>query len=296
MRRGLWICGLVAGAMSLAASDLTAYSVRPSDIDHGVAAFDEPNYILFDRATTRTAPLVVFLTGTGGQPSWSKDFLSVVAGQGYRVIGLEYDDTPAVSQVCPRDPDPACSADFRRMRIYGGGPSSKVHNPAAETIVVRLVQLLRALDKGKPDEGWGQYLNGDQPSWDRLVLSGMSQGAGMAAYMAKAHAVRRVVLFSSPWDVAGPDHAPAPWLSEPSQTPLDRWYAEYHEQERTAALIVRAYAALRIPPDHIRVFKLGAPALAGRSDNPYHVSTIRNPGYEADWRAMFGSISEAPPK
>ena len=236
----------------------------------------------------------MFLTGTGGRPRALIAFLGVVVEQGYRAIGLEYDDTPAVSQVCPRDPDPRCSESFRAMRVDGSGDATVVHNPVAESIVARLVAALHVLDRDDPAGGWGGYLDGDQPRWDRLVVGGLSQGAGMAAYIAMHHVVRRVVLFSSPWDVTGRDRRPAPWLAQPSLTPLDRWYAEYHAQEQTVPLIRQAYAALRIPPDHIEVFDQDLAPDAARSSNPYHVNTIRDRRYVDRWRELFGRADEGP--
>ena len=186
--------------MATTVSAQTVWQVRPSDVDPRVRQFDDPS-LVFDTQAPPGAPLVVFFPGTDGTPERSHDFLSVVAGQGYRVIGLEYDDTPAVSQTCPKDPDPDCSTTFRRMRVYGDG-QARVDNPPAEAIVVRLSMLLQALDARHPGEGWGQYLDGDRPRWDRIVVSGLSQGAGMAAFIAKKHEVARVVLFSSPWDLS----------------------------------------------------------------------------------------------
>ena len=174
------------------------------------------------------------------------------------------------------------------MRIYGTGNSRTVANPPAEAIVARLVAALRALDRQAPREGWGAYLDGDQPRWDRILVSGLSQGAGMAAFIAKQHLVYRVVLFSSPWDWTGPDRHPAPWLSGPSATPMDRWQAEYHRRERTAPQIAAAYQALGIPADHVRIFDRDLPAGAPQDGNPYHGSTVRDPGYEPQWRAMYG--------
>lgn len=51
-----------------------------------------------------TAPLVVFFPGTGGKPEGTRRLFNVVAQQGYRVIGLEYNDVPSVQQVCPLTP------------------------------------------------------------------------------------------------------------------------------------------------------------------------------------------------
>jgi len=282
---------LLAAAPALAQT--RTYEIQPSSIDQGVLAFDAPSVVMPNTAV-RGAPLVLFLTGTGGKPANARDFLKVIAGQGYPVIALEYDDEPAVAQVCPQNPDADCSEAFRRMRVDGpnaNGPgTSPVTNPPNEAITVRLGTLLTSLTQTKPGEGWDYYLDGDQVRWDRVVVSGLSQGAGMAAYIAKHHAVARVVLFSSPWDATSPDHVPAPWLMKPSATPMDRWFAEYNARENTVGLIKNAYDALQIPPDHIRVFSRDLPAgFRGNSPNPYHVITIRDPAYVADWRAMFGT-------
>jgi hypothetical protein len=107
------------------------------------------------------------------------------------------------------------------------------------------------------------------------------------------------VLFSSPWDdihLPGQPQTTAPWLSKPSATPMDRWYAEYNQHENTAKLIAKAYAALRIPPDHIHVFSLDLPLAYGKhSSNPFHDVTIRDSRYTPEWKAMFGSAQEVAP-
>ena len=268
-----------------------AYEIQPSNLDGGIHNFDAPNLVIPNRSVPG-APLVVFLTGTGGKPTGTANFLKFIASQGYAVIALEYDDEPAVSQTCPQNPDPDCSEAFRRMRIDGvsdGPGTSPVTNSPNETIDARLATLLRFLTQDKPGEGWDYYLDGDNIRWERIVVSGLSQGAGMAAYIAKHHQVARVVLFSSPWDVTGPTHAPAPWLSLPSATPMDRWFAEYHARELTAGLIRNAYTALQIPADHIRVFSHDLPSdFHGNSPNPFHVNTIRDERYAPDWKIMFG--------
>jgi hypothetical protein len=231
---------------------------------------------------------VVFMPGTGGRPQNLLPLLHVIAGQGYRVIGLRYDDVPAVVQVCPHDPDPGCSARFRAMRSFGTG-SGPVSNPPDEAIVPHLTQLLANLDRANPAAHWNRYLAGDgTPAWGRIVLSGLSQGAGMAAFIAKQVAVQRVVLFSSPWDMTGPDAHPAPWLATASATPSERWWAERHARERTTQLIANAYRALAIPGDQILIFDL---PLAGPSalDNPFHAATAHDVRYAPQWRRLFGT-------
>jgi hypothetical protein len=265
--------------------------VLPSVVDPRVTHFDFPDVIYNGGAGTRGAPLVVFLPGTnGGANGGPALLLDTVAKQGYRVIFLPYDDDPAVAQVCPRRPPP-CSARFREARVFGGdGP---VSNPPAEAIVTRLAALLHYLDRKHPDAGWGGYIAGDGgPAWPRIVVSGLSQGAGMAAYIAKQFPVRRVVLFSSPWDAFGPQELPAPWLATASATPPWRWWAERHARENTTRLIAQAYGVLGIPPEHLLVFDGGLPPSAS-GQNPYHGSTVSLPAYVPQWQTMFGKADAA---
>ncbi len=267
----------------------TVYSVLPSQTDPAIAQFNEPNVALIGKNEGANAQLAVFLPGTGGRPMNVMSLLRVIAGQGYRVIGLEYNDEPAVVQVCPRDPDLACSGDFREERIFGGKDGAAVQNPPQETIVHRLVALLRYLDRQYPADNWKHYLAGDEPDWSKIVMSGLSQGAGMSAYIAKRRAVARVVLFSSPWDFSGRERQLAPWLAWPSATPPERWFAEYHRREKTADLVAQAYAVLRIPADHIQVFDLDLPeGKGGGGGNPFHGSTVHLEGYVPQWQMLYG--------
>jgi hypothetical protein len=273
------------------AGNVITQEIRASETDPSITRFNEPSVIVFDEETPAESPLVVFMPGTGGKPSNAMYFLRVVAQQGYRVIGLEYNDEPAVIQECPRSPDPACSANFRERRIFGGNRRSPVENTQAETIVNRLVKLLSYLQEHDQARHWDGYLLEGEPNWSRIVVSGLSQGAGMAAYIAKRKLVARVVLFSSPWDYLRPSQQLAPWIGEPSATPPDRWFAEYHRRENTAALIARAYQVLRIPNGNIRVFDLDLPKdMKFKSENPYHGSTVRVPAYAPEWQFLFGGF------
>jgi predicted esterase len=284
--------GALLASRITAAGDLVVQEIRPSEADPAITRFDEPNFIVFDEQTAPGSQLVVFLPGTDGKPGNAAHLLRLVAAQGYRVIGLEYNDDPAVVQVCPRSPDPACSGNFRRRRIFGGEGRSPVENTQAETIVNRLVTLLGYLQEHDSARRWDGYLLNGEPNWSRIVVSGLSQGAGMAAYIAKHKSVARVVLFSSPWDFQRSSQRLAPWLTDPSATPPERWFAEYHRRENTAALIARAYQALQIPMSNIRIFDLDLPKdMKFKSDNPYHGSTIRVPAYAPEWEFLFGRSS-----
>jgi predicted esterase len=266
--------------------------IKPSATDPAIERFDTAHYVLFNAKTGPAADLLVFLPGTGGEPPGPLRFLEAAADAGYRVISLAYNDTPAVAVYCPRKPDPACSEKFRRMRIYGDGAIDRaIDNAGAESIVNRLVKLLQYLEQREPERKWSNYLENGTLNWSRIAFAGQSQGAGMAAYIAKEHVVARVILFSSPWDFTvsnGNVRKLAPWIATPGKTPPDRWFGGYHARENTAGLIAEAYAALRIPPDHIRIFRLGLPAgrPQGKGGNPFHGEGIRNPAY-AEQRAFL---------
>ena len=273
--------------------DQAVYIIKPSDTDSRIRNFDAPNYVILNKGISDRAQLVIFMPGTSGKPR-NTPFFTVISDLGYRIINLEYNDAPAVNVVCPKDPDPDCSANFRQDRIYGGKVSSHTGTPPPETIMNRITKLLKYLVQHNPQEHWAGYLVNGKPDWSRIVVCGLSQGAGMAAYIAKHQAVARVVLFSSPADFvlerAMPDgDSPAAWLKMSSATPMDRWYAEYHARERATTRLQRAYHALGIPEDHIFVFDLDLQVgSAHKGDNPFHGSTITNTGYSQKWRSMFG--------
>lgn len=286
---------MIAAALALLAATPVVHAVRPAEADPAVKSFVEPSIAITRPDLPADAPLAIFLTGTGGKPGGAPALLETISAQGYRVLDLAYDDTPAVVQVCTRDPDPACASDFREMRILGTGKSKTVANPTAEAIVPRLVAALSKLDATYPGEGWGHYLDGDQPRWGDILVSGLSQGAGMAAWIAKRYEVRRVVLFSSPWETTGADHRPAPWIGAPSATPIARWQAAYNTREKTVSLITAAYALLGLSSAQIHVLSLDLPE--GRNftgPNPYHPIGIRDVRYAGEWKAMYGNAADAP--
>jgi hypothetical protein len=266
--------------------------IKPSDTDAAIKRFDRVNYVLFNPGTPSTANLLVFLTGTFGKPPGPTRFLHQAADAGYRVISLDYNDEPAVNVYCPQRP-PACSADFRRMRTFGDGISidGSFDNSGAESIVNRLVKLLAYLDREDPQQNWAGYLDNGMPNWSRIALAGQSQGAGMTAFIAKRQAIARAILFSSPWDFVAPNRkfqTMAPWLSLPAATPMERWFGGYHRRENKADLLAKSFAALRLPPQNIRVFSGDLPPSEKdrHEENPFHGMGLLDPAYEQD-RAFF---------
>jgi dienelactone hydrolase len=267
-----------------ASNPLTTLRVLPKTVDPGVDHFLAPNYVVYDPRKP-DVPLVIYFPGTGGVPTTAAAMLAVIAYQGYRAIGLEYDDEPGVAQICSENPDDSCSGKVRERRIYGTNVTREIGDRPNEAVVARLSSLLVYL--ASRDRSWRTYLNGAEPEWRRIVLCGFSQGAGIAGYIAKRSSVSRVILFSGPWDSS--ITTVAPWLVGISATPRDRWYAAYHEDEPMAPLIARIYSALKVPPNHIVIFRGGARESREKGLST-HASVIRWPGFEEYWKSLFPAV------
>lgn len=260
--------------------------LKPSRADRRVTQFDDPNVIIDPVTESGSAPLLIFFSGTGGKPENLLPLLHTAAAQGYRVLGLSYADTPGVTQVCRLDPDPACSLRFRTSRLSSA--TTPVPTAAEDAIITRLRMALAALAKEHP-RVWGEYLTAEgKIMWSRVAVGGFSQGAGMAALIGKLFAVQRVILFSGPWDTAGSNRLPAPWLFQAAATPLDRWHAERHVREKTTDLLAHAYRALGIPEQQVLLFDHDFSVPRKPGDNPAHRSTVNRSDYIAEWKIMFG--------
>jgi hypothetical protein len=272
---------------------IVARDVLPTTADPTLKTdANAPNLILVPSGELRRE-LVVFLPGTHGKPH---DFMTLqksIATGGYRVVSLMYNDDSLERGVCGAQNDPRCSGAFRRERIFGNVPDAPVQNTKEESIVSRLVNLLKYEAQANPKEGWEAYLSGDQPNWPMIVIAGHSQGAGHAAYIAKYEPVARAVLFSGGPDAVGlQSGAPklASWVVESgSKTPPDRWWAEYHPKEPSGALLPAGYDALHIPKDHVFELTLEPPSTVKAPGKvAYHMTVVVDPRYLEQWQKMFG--------
>lgn len=299
MRRLLALCAvlLAAGASlpSAAAGTLVQHAVVPSQIDSAVAQFDRASLAIYDKQKVKkNGGLLLFLPATLGWPTEAEELFGAAARDGYHVISLEYDNGRPVEKICRGMPS-SCWADVRTKRVFGEDTTTLITDAPAESIIHRLTVLLQYLAKSYPSEGWGNYLDGSAPRWSAITISGHSQGSAMAAFIAKREALRRVALFSGPFDY-GPDRQPAPWLSAPGATPPDRWYAMYHTKEAHADVLAAAYRALQIPASHI--FAVSLPSRKITSGDYYHASVVTTgwtpiaangqPAYLSDWLQMIG--------
>ena len=94
-------------------------------------------------------------------------------------------------------------------------------------------------------------------------------------------------MFSGPYDGIALRTAPqlSTWLGEPSKTPADRWYAEYHEKDLGASIPPLTLARLQVPQDHIIISKLVSPVDTVQA---YHMMGTHDPRMVPQWQWLFG--------
>jgi hypothetical protein len=223
----------------------------------------QDHYVTFNKSVRQNGRLFVFLSGTFGVPRDYQWVLNEAANLGYKAIGLEYpDDTDNpdrsdVSGICGSDPDPACADKVREETASGQPASPKLSVTPPNAITPRLVALLRYLSVRHPGDNWSAFFSPRGLRWGRLALGGHAQGAGMAAFLAKRHAVFRVVLWSG-----GTDYIPAipgfaDWVGDPSATPANRYYGVVHRREPGFLTVLRGW-------DLLGLARFGPPALFRR--------------------------------
>ena len=248
----------------------------PPEYPHGLLCYCAPTKRVFSQPATMngTQPKIDRAPSGPITVIGKKGFLKFAAEAGYRIISVPYDNKSAILGLCVHNSDIFCSENVRNDRLFNGPPS----------IVYKAIRLIQYLAKSHPEMGWDEYLKGPELNWSKIIVSGQSQGAGMAAFIAKKYRVERVICFSAPLDHSGPRLAP--WLEWASQTPMDRWYAIYHVQEPFAPWLKKSYPVLKIPADHI--FAFTSPTAHPEKKMSYHGSGVSDPVHMIEWGIMLG--------
>jgi len=239
----------------------------------GASAFGQNaaalNYAV-EPAGTAGGTLVLLLNGSGGSPGQmvfdpGRNLFTAAAESGNHVLALAYRSDLAVAEMCGARPE--CYAATRSTQLSGvfqpGADASLADIRQDEGVIPRLEQALRALDAARPGAGWSAFIAdaaapaaADRFAWQRIIVSGHSQGGGHAAYLGKLFPVSRVVQFSSTCDAPG--GAPAPWTASGSG-----W----------ATSPAAAFFGLSAPT----VFQAGVPT-GGDLNCPYHLAVWQNLG------------------
>lgn len=174
--------------------------------------------------------LMVFLGGTSSKPANYQSFPAFTCQAGYHVINLSYPNDKS-SLVCGMEEDLDCFSHFRQAVLLGNSPLSLVPISEQDCILSRVKALILHLQETFPAEGWGAYYDGQTLNSPLFTLAGHSQGAGHCVYWAQRDEVDKVILFAGPNDYSEWHKQAAPWLTEQSKTPLDRYVGTLHTQD-----------------------------------------------------------------
>ena len=259
--------------------------VKPSDTDTTIHLANDPHYVSYN--PDKKGKLFLFIPGTGGKAERGpKKLFETAINAGYRLINISYINRPAVARICRNDSlvrDPQCARHFREKRIFGTGDMAWIPDQPQDAIVNRLTKLIIHLQEIDREGSWGDLLDDNKElRWDRIVVTGQSQGGGMAAFIAQRKLVHKIITFSGGWDKSSPGVL-ADWYSDKSATPAERWYGTYHTLEPRAADIDKSYRTMQIPAAHI--FGLD---LKVREGKKAHGEAIRNTIYTSLWRDLLG--------
>lgn len=219
------------GAAGEGSAQVKLLRVRPFVTDTAIVEVHGPHIAEYDSTMPAGGQgLVLMIQGTGGRALGCRKFDSCFARMGYHVISIDYPND-VITTVCSDSPDSACFDGFRQEILFGSPVSEKVKVDSVNCIVNRFAVFLRWLAVNDPAGEWGDFLDGGQPRWDRIVVMGHSQGAGHAAYLGKRYALKGVVMLSGPQDYLKVFNRPAPWQGLPGQTPASRQFAFLNLQD-----------------------------------------------------------------
>jgi hypothetical protein len=201
----------------------------------------DPNALDLARHAAEPGPLLLFLPATGAVPSDYRDFLETASDEGYSVLGLDYWNIGlSVTRTCGADPD--CYTRLQRNRLTGKDPSEVSRVDAANSILTRLKNALRYLNRHDPAGYWERYLDGSAIRWGRIVLAGHSQGGGQSAYISHFRRVKGVLMFSAPVNTYG--DVVASWINDHGKTPVSLMYGFDNTNDIYFDRIVGSWLAL----------------------------------------------------
>lgn len=237
--------------------------VQPVLTDANYASNEESHYVVRNDQT-RLNKLLIFLGGSFSVPENYNLVCDHTATLGFDVISVSYLNNVAAAPLGTSS-DAFIFDNYREEVCFGNPVSDAVEVDALNSINTRVVKLLQYLEATYADQNWGQYLSSSNTlQWDKVVVSGHSQGAGHACYLGKKNAVSRVVMFSGPNDYSSYYESPANWLTQPGITPLSQQFSLLHTQDQIVSFddqvkVLRGLELLSAAENPVLIDNLEAP-------------------------------------
>ncbi len=208
-------------------SQIQTFYVRPSSTDINYSSSEDSNYIVRN-TTVNLNKLVLFIGGSFSSP---KDYSLVCqypATIGFDVISLRYPNDVAAASLGVSS-DSLIFNKYRQELCFGTPQSADVSVDTLNSIYTRTLKLIKYLASAYPSQNWSQYLASPTSlNWNKIVVSGHSQGSGHACYLSKYYPVERVLMFAGPNDYSIFYSNAANWLRKPGVTPINKHFALLH--------------------------------------------------------------------
>ncbi len=208
----------------------TVHTVKPNTIDSLSGTPNNNHLAYINQAITSKNKLFLFLPGTYAIPFNYREILKHAANLGYHSIGLTYPNNLLINSICATSIDTTCHSRARLEVFDGIDRHDDIDVDTNNCIKQRTLKLLQYLQNNYPTENWGQYLTNNQINWDKIIVSGHSQGGGHAGIIAKIKKVDRVVMFST-MDWVPTLNRNADWVSWNSLTSPEKYYGFVHTND-----------------------------------------------------------------
>ncbi len=210
----------------------TEHLVQPNTADPLSGTPNNFHFIYTNQSITQKNKLFLFFPGTGAVPFNYQEILKHAANLGYHSIGLTYPNNDAINQICSTSTDTTCHSRARLEVFDGIDRHSAITVDINNCIERRTLKLLEYLNTTYPTENWGQYYSGNQIQWNKVIVSGHSQGGGHAGIISKIKQVERVVMFAA-MDWIKLLWRNADWITWNGQTPDNKYYGFTHQDDES---------------------------------------------------------------
>jgi len=206
------------------------YYISPDSTYPGIEKIHSGHFVTVNMSNTSGKKLLISIPGTTGPGDVMRSLDSVATLEGYHAISLDYPNNRNTASFI-NSTDKEAFNKFRQELDFGTPVSDSVNVDSLNSIVNRITKLVIYLAKTRPGEGWNNFLDHEQITWERVTLAGHSQGAGHVSYIGHAFKVYKVIMLSGPQDFLSNFDMPAPWLSADSKTPYSSFYSLLHDDD-----------------------------------------------------------------
>jgi hypothetical protein len=229
---GLILFFLFALSANVVSAQRQVFNIPPQTTDSQIDIALEVHYLAINRSAPQRNQLFLFFPGTNGVPRNYTTITELAADMGFHAVGLRYVNYEAVNTLCGGlSADLDCYERVRMEIIDGTDRTTLVNVNRPNSAENRLIKLLKYMNQNYPNDGWAQYLDAkDNIRWEKILVSGHSQGGGHAGILGKKHRVARVVMFAAmDWNARA--QSPANWIVAPGLTPPSEFYGFSHQQD-----------------------------------------------------------------